>query len=641
MPAPRRSLVVFTVGAAAALVYAVAPQAAHAQGLDVRHMPVIQHRILSGAAAMVLDGGLDERNSDASVSTAPRNYYPADTNGCPVNRESNVKVNQNCVNLSDPDLQGRGQAQNETSIAQDPNNPNNLIASQNDYRRGDGNCYGAYSRNGGRTWDDSTVPMSFTRGTAFGNNLRQYWQSGGDTSVAFDTRGNSYLSCQVFNRGAAVSQNPDTSSAFYVFRSTGNHGASWSFPGRPVTEQNAGTGAALPFLDKQLLTVDNHVASPHRDRVYITYTNFNTDGTAYIYESYSADYGEHFSAPVLVSKTTALCPNTFGLPTPRGNCNENQFSQPFTGANGDLYVTWANFNNAQSGPKDNHNQMLLARSTNGGASFSAPVKVSDYYDLPDCATYQGGQDPGRACVPEKGSTQNSVFRATNYPSGAVNPANGDVVVTFGSYLNQHSNENNGCVPQGVSTTTGQDLYKGVKQYGACNNDILISVSHNRAGSFTGTTINPRRLPTVNTAPGQNVSDQFWQWLAISNSGKVASSYYDRQYDRAERVGNSDVSLSGTRDYRTFKVTRVTSASMPPPTQFSGTFLGDYSGLSADDGTAHPDWMDTRDVELFLCPGTGTAGHPPSVCRATEAGPQAGLQANDQNIYTAAVRNYTP
>lgn len=640
MPSPKRLLVVLTVGAVAGVLYAAAPQAAQAQGLQARHMPRIQHRILSGGAALVLDGGLDERNSDAAQTTVPRNYYPADTNGCPIRRDSNVKVNQNCVNLTDADLQGRGQAQNETSIAQDPNNPNNLVASQNDYRRGDGNCYGAYSRDGGRTWADSTVPMSFTRGTAFGNHLRQYWQAGGDTSVAFDTRGNSYFSCQVFNRGSAVSQNPDTSSAFYVFRSTGNQGASWNFPGRPVSEQNTGT-AGLPFLDKQLLTVDNHPSSPYRDRVYVTWTNFNTNGTAYIYESFSADYGEHFSAPVLVSKNSSLCANNFGLPTPRGGCNENQFSQPFTGANGDLYVTWANYNNALSGPKDNHNQMLLARSTDGGASFSAPVKVSNYYDLPDCATYQGGQDPGRACVPEKGPTQNSIFRATNYPSGAVNPVNGDVVVTFGSYINQHSNERNGCVPQGVSPTTGQDLYRGVKETGACNNDILISVSHNRGGSFTGSTINPRELETVNADSRQNVTDQFWQWIAISSSGKLATSYYDRQYDADERVGNSDVSLSGSRDYRTFKVTRVTSSSMPPPTQFSGTFYGDYTGLSADDGTAHPDWMDTRDPELFLCPGTGTPGHPPAVCRATEPGPQAGLQANDQNIYTAAVSNYTP
>ena len=66
--------------------------------------------------------------------------------------------------------------------------------------------------------------------------------------------------------------------------------------------------------------------------------------------------------------------------------------------------------------------MLLAKSTDGGASFGAPVKVGDYYDLPDCFTYQG-DDPGRACVPQKGSSTRSVFRRRSYPSGAVNPRN--------------------------------------------------------------------------------------------------------------------------------------------------------------------------------------------------------------------------
>ena len=77
---------------------------------------------------------------------------------------------------------------------------------------------------------------------------------------------------------------------------------------------------------------------------------------------------------------------------------------------------------------------MLVRSTDGGNTFSAPVKVSDFYDLPNCDTYQGaGANPGRSCVPEKGPTANSVFRAVNYPTGAVNPTNpNQVIVTFAS-----------------------------------------------------------------------------------------------------------------------------------------------------------------------------------------------------------------
>ena len=282
-------------------------------------------------------------------------YSPSGNGGCAVNRGNNIKVNQECLTISDPDLQGRGQAQNEESIAADPENPNHLVASQNDYRRGDGNCYAAYSLNGGHSWNDSTVPMSFTRGSS---SPREYWQAGGDTSVGWDTRGNAYISCQLFNRGSGTSPNPDQSSAFVIMRSTQNDGASWNFPGRYTTVffDPAGDGTVLE--DKALMAVDDNASSPYRDRIYVTWTEFAADGSAYIYETHSNDYGETFSPRVLVSKDSPLCTVTYGAGTAQGNCNENQFSDPFVGPDGDLYVAYDNFNNAVSG-NDNRNQVML------------------------------------------------------------------------------------------------------------------------------------------------------------------------------------------------------------------------------------------------------------------------------------------
>jgi len=597
------------------------------QALDYAHLNTVQKRILSGYAELHLN-----ENSPARASVRPGNFTPTSDDGCSQRLHDDVKVNQNCLNISDPDLQGRAQAQNETAIAQDANHPNHLLASFNDYRRGDGNCYGAYSLDGGKNWTDTTIPMGFTRGKAFGA-ARQYWESGGDTAVAYDTKGNAYFQCQVFNRGKPPSSSPDASSAVYVFRSTGNFGASWNFPARPVIEfaDTAGTSGVLE--DKPYMTVDNHVGSPFADRVYVTYTEFAADNSAYIYESYSADYGESFSPRVLVSAISPLCVNTFGAGTPQGKCNENQFSQPFTGTDGALYVAYANFNNATKDANDNRNQMLLAKSTDGGQTFGAPVKVADYYDLPDCATYQGGKDAGRACVPEKGSSTNSIFRATNYPVGAANPTNGkQVVVTFGSYINVHSNEANGCTPAGFNPTFGTNLYTGVKTAGACNNDVLLSVSNDGGATFTGTTTDPRTLTSVTTEHGQATTDQWWQWAAFTKSGKLAVSYYDRQYGNDETTGFSDISLSGADNLAEFGVRRVTGASMPPPTQFSGVFLGDYTGLTAVDD-AHPIWMDTRSPDLFLCPGTGVVGTPPRVCTSTDV---SGVTANDQDIFTRGV-----
>ena len=667
---------------ALALVSSQAP--AHALTYD--RLTPIQKRLLSGAASFALSGDADQqlaRSAGRSQSSSAKRADPA----CPSTKGSNVKVNQNCLNLTDADLQGRGQAQNETSIAQNPLSPKQLVASFNDYRRGDGNCYTSWSADGGQSWNDSTVPMGFTRGTAFGNKPREYWQAGGDTSVAWDSRGNAYLSCQVFKRGAGVTSDVDQSSAFYLFRSTGTGGASWNFPGRPIAEHDDRAGEGEVLLDKQLIAVDSHVSSPFRDRVYVSWTLFDDDGTSYIYEAYSADYGESFSAPVLVSRDSPLCVNTFGADTPHGKCNTNQFSQPFVGPDGALYITWANFNNgigrpvgdpdaggtvggdglgggnsensgqarasgtATTGastaatptptpsatpsptpnPLENYNQIFLAKSTDGGASFGAPVLVGQYYDLPDCATYQNGADAGRACVPETGSTTNSVFRATNYPVGSVNPKTGAVAVTYGSYLNKDSNESNGCAPNGFSGF-GINLYTGVKKAGACNNDILLSVSSDGGTSFTGGSVNPRALTVVRQDKAGATADQFWQWADFAPDGTLAVSFRDRGYGDDQVTGYTDTSVAGSRNLTKFETRRASNVSSPPPTGFAGLFLGDYEGLTAV-SDAHPIWTDTRDPSFVLCPGTGTPGNPPAACTTTSAG---AITSNDANAYSTSV-----
>jgi hypothetical protein len=600
-----------------------------AQAFDPTKAPEIQERLISGFTDYELSV-LNGEGSGQGNGEQLKNFVSKGDNGCSSKIKTNVKVNQNCLNVSDPDLQGRGQAQNEPAIAQDPLNPKHVVASYNDYRRGDGTCGSSYSLDGGQTWVDSTVPNGFTRGRPFGGVARQYWQAGGDTSVAWDTKGNAYMACQLFMRGEPTTNNPDESSAFYVFRSTGNNGASWNFPGRPVVEDFDMTGASL--LDKEYLTVDNHVGSPFQDRVYVTWTTFAADGTSYIFEAHSNDYGETFSAPVLVSgNNPTLCDQTYGIPTPNGNCNENQYSQPFTGRDGALYVTWSNFNTAVAGT-ENNNRILLAKSTDGGQTFSAPVLVGNYYDLPDCLTYQGS-DPGRACVPEKGSSQNSVFRATNYAVGAVNPTNpNQVVVTYGSYINRHSKESNGCAPAGFSSATGINLYTGVKTAGACNNDIVVSVSNNGGAAFTGGATDVRSLPSVTQSAGQATSDQFWQWADFTGGGSLAVSYYDRQYGDDETTGSSDISVSSSSNMSSFVTNRATSSSMPLPTEFTdgngnSLFYGDYAGLTAPAGTALPIWSDTRNPDVFLCPRSGA----PSLCQGTEPD---GLIANDEDVYTS-------
>src|ERR1700694_5121001 len=200
---------------AAVLLYqpAATPLPAHAS--LYAQMLTIQKRILSGVGTRALaPADVDPTGRDTAQTNT---YYPTSDDGCPLNLGNNIKVNQNCLNLTDATLQGRAQAQNETAISHDPNNPQHLVATFNDYRRGDGNCYAAFSLDGGRTWADSTAPMSFTSGNppaavttgTFGAVARQYWQAGGDTSIAWDTKGNADFSFQVFQRGKPNNPNPD------------------------------------------------------------------------------------------------------------------------------------------------------------------------------------------------------------------------------------------------------------------------------------------------------------------------------------------------------------------------------------------------------------------------------------------------
>ncbi len=642
--------------AAALLLQSHAQASSHP--LTYSHLNKIQRRLISQTLASAIgpsttvtpnvpqEGG--QGLADGAPNTKPSsfpsvggasgsgvNYVPAASGNCSKRLGSNVKVNQNCLNITDPDLQGRAQANNETFVAEDALHPEHLVASDNNYIRGDGTCGAHFSLDGGRNWSDSTVPNGFTRG--FGDNARQYWQAGGDTSVAWDTRGDAYLSCQLFNRGTVASANPDLSSGFVVFRSTGNDGASWNFPGRYVTSFFDPTGTANVLEDKQLIAVDNHLNSPYRDRIYVTWTEFTGEGTSYIWEAYSKDYGETFSNRVLVSATGKFCTNTFGAATGHGDCNENSFSDPFVGSDGNLYVVYSNFNNQPTSGPENHYQVLLAKSTDGGQSFSAPVKVSDYNDLPDCDTYQGeNADPFRSCVPEKGSSTKSVFRATNYASGQVDPLNPKrVIVSLASYINRDSNAENGCKPEGFAAD-GDPLYTGVKTEGACNNKILLKVSDD-GGSTFGASTDPRQAVVVPQSPKQARTDQFWQWTAFTRSGRLVVDYYDRQYGKDELTGASDLSLSGSANLTDFSQARVTSTSMPAPTQFlgpkGGQFYGDYIGLAAVD-QAHPIWSDTRSRDLFLCPDSATGpGRPPHLCGGIEPN---GQEANDEEAFTATM-----
>ena len=222
--------------------------------------------------------------------------------------------------------------------------------------------------------------------------------------------------------------------------------------------------------------------------------------------------------------------------------------------------------------------MVLGRRRRGKAIRMFMCNATTWYRIAD--TYQGaGADPFRACVPEKGSSTVSDFRATNYSSGQRQPDQRQPGGGHsGSYINRDFNETNGCIPTGFAAT-GRTRTPVSRHPGACNNKILVSVSNDGGATFTGTTTDPRTQALVTQGENQKGTDQYWQWTAFTRNGTFAVDYYDRQYGKDELNGSSDFSLSTSETLIRFGQQRVTNSSMPAPTQFEGPkggqFYGDY------------------------------------------------------------------
>ncbi|HET7036022.1 MAG TPA: sialidase family protein [Thermomicrobiaceae bacterium] len=186
---------------------------------------------------------------------------------------------------------GMQTAQNETPIAVNPGNADNLVAGANDYRlyeasenRYDGSGGFYRSTDGGKSWSTGFLP-----GLVRANGGP--YESAGDPAIAAGPSNTFWYANLVFNRG-------DDASGVAASRST-DGGATWttSF----VLQTSAAEGATL-FNDKEWIAADP--ANP--DVAYATWTQFHSGPTGHttsstIVLSATTDGGAHWSAPVTIS----------------------------------------------------------------------------------------------------------------------------------------------------------------------------------------------------------------------------------------------------------------------------------------------------------------------------------------------------
>jgi hypothetical protein len=240
-----------------------------------------------------------------------------------------------------------GQPVNETAIAVNPNNPQDILTGANDY-----NCTsslaGFYaSSNGGNTWKTNCM------GTLSGAT------GCGDPGVGYDLNNVAY---------ATSLENCDSSlpSSILLEKSTDN-GTTWSAP----------TVAVKPFIfdgevDKSWLQVDVNPGSPHANALYISVTQFDSSFNASLISvSHSNDGGNTWV-------TTPVEPETpFNV--------VDQFSALTIGKNGTVYVSWLRCfaNGPQGDCGDTIATFYLSKSTDGGNTWSKPTVIGDAVLAPD------------------------------------------------------------------------------------------------------------------------------------------------------------------------------------------------------------------------------------------------------------------
>jgi len=289
-------------------------------------------------------------------------------------------------------------AQNETPLAVNPLNAQNMIAGNNDWNYNDG-CGVNATFDGGRTWT-RTLPNGFIPGiTKFTNDPSVagtgFYDFGGDPAVAFGPDGTAYFAC--FGYQAS----PPYGVVLLLSRSQ-DGGKTWLAGGasEPLTLVTAfkgdgrARGSTGQFPDHDAI----HVASD--GTIYVTWAQFNGNSShSPVYVATSRDGGRSFGAPVKITSGSV-----------RSDQDQRIVSDP---RDGTAYVT---FDNSIQGGKGA--AMYVSVSRDQGTSWSQPVQLGTFQNPvclfpPFCFNITGGafRGPGSYPAPAFDPTRNRLYVA--------------------------------------------------------------------------------------------------------------------------------------------------------------------------------------------------------------------------------------
>ena len=478
----------------------------------------------------------------------------------------------------------------EPTVAQDPLNPNHLMAGSKMYESNELYLFkvGTYeSFDGGRTWRDyGQLPGYCQLDGECDPKDEERYRVVSDPTIAWDDEGNSYINVLDALGGT------NNFRGFNMTAHIKKPGKPWSEPitvhdnrSDPVSEQ-------LLLDDKNWIAVDNVTDvdggenKPRDGKI----------GTLYICWSFDGTEDPTGNVPLPVQQIVLMKSQDGGLTwggyapgdnTPQQLSAKGAISgigcHIAIGPQGEVYVTWY----------DNQVQALMqVVSFDRGGTFTPPAPI---------AFITGVDEP----------FEGQAFRNLSIPASAVD-SKGNFYVVVASANGEGSPVTQGTRELGRQIKRGEvnleELRKKYTGYGRpANNinrqymaqgdgngpgtgsDIVMFKSTDQGNTYTG----PVR---VNQDAKTADADQFQPWIAVTKKGQVNVSFFDRRNDPANFF--IDTYLARSNDGgQTFFDLRASQSLWDPsvnaPTSVSGKFIGDYQGLAADDRFAYPFWNDTQ------------------------------------------------
>ncbi len=228
---------------------------------------------------------------------------------------------------------------------------------------------------------------------------------------------------------------------------------------------------------------------------------------------------------------------------------------------GDIYVGWTQFTLSTT-------ELLFSRSTDGGVSWSKPIKLSSVSGLPrdDNGALEGfsGTVGADGTIYTVWDDKDGIMMAISHDGGVSFSKERRILNTGPGFFGIEGVSRSNGFPQIGIDPRNDILYAAWSDYSNGDVDVFVSSSRDHGESWGA----PVR---VNNDPLHNGADQFFQWMAVdAHSGAVNLVFYDRRRDNKQTTVTLARSTDGAKTFSNYSLDDQSF-------EAEGDFLGDYLG----------------------------------------------------------------